>query len=260
MLHGKVALVTGSSSGIGLGIARAFLRHGARVALTSERSLDDCAEARQLTQQGDAIYVQADLLVDGEAERLTRTVSQRLGPIDTLVNNLGTWKEPSFLELKREHFNFIFHLNVWTAIEMTREVVKAAAGRGGRVLFTTSLNGSRSEPDHTLYDASKGAINALTRQLAIELAPLGFTTAAIAPGLVETPLTDFGLASDPAARQAIIEQIPIRKIATVDDIAGWFAFLASDMARYSTGSIFTVDGGLDAQQMAVRPISAKERG
>ncbi len=81
---------------------------------------------------------------------------------------------------------------------MTREVVKRAiaAKRGGRVLFTTSLNASRSEPQHTLYDASKGAINALTRQLAIELAPHGFTTAAVAPGLVETPLTDFGFAQE----------------------------------------------------------------
>ena len=127
------------------------------------------------------------------------------------------------------------------------------------MIFTTSLNGSRSEPQHTLYDASKGAINALTRQLAIELAPHGFTTAAVAPGLVETPLTDYGLRSDPAARQAILEQIPIRRIATVDDIAGWFVFLASDAASYSTGAIINVDGGLDAQQMALRPIGQQER-
>ena len=112
---------------------------------------------------------------------------------------------------------------------------------------------------HTLYDASKGAVNALTRQLAVELAPLGFTTAAVAPGLVETPLTDFGLRSDPAARQAVIEQIPIRRIATVEDVAGWYVFLASDAARYATGIVIPVDGGLDAQQMAVRPITEGER-
>ena len=87
---------------------------------------------------------------------------------------------------------------------MTREVVRRAraANRGGRILFSTSLNGSRSEPLHTLYDASKGAVNALCRQLAVELAPLGFTTAAVAPGFVETPLTDFGLKSNPAEREA----------------------------------------------------------
>ena len=113
---------------------------------------------------------------------------------------------------------------------------------------------------HTLYDASKGAVNALTRQLAIELAEHGFTTAAIAPGLVETPLTDFGLKSDPAGRQAVIDQIPLRRIASVEDLAMWYVFLASDAARYSTGCVFTVDGGLDAQQMALRPITDAERG
>jgi glucose 1-dehydrogenase len=164
--------------------------------------------------------------------------------------------------LTRAHFDFIFHLNVWSAIAVTREVVArgVARGRGGRILFTTSLNGSRSEPKHTLYDASKGAINALTRQLAVELAPHGFTTAAVAPGMVETPLTDFGVRSDPPVRQAILDQIPIRRMANVEDIAGWYVFLASDQASYATGTIVTVDGGLDAQQMSFRPIGASERG
>src|SRR5947208_14702208 len=154
-------------------------------------------------------------------------------------------------------FDFIFHLNVWVAIALTREVVRraSAAGRGGRILFTSSLNGSRSEPLHTLYDASKGAVNALTRQLAVELAPLGFTTAAVAPGLGQTPPTDFGLKASPDERRAVIEQIPLRRIATVEDVAGWYVVLASDAASYSTGSVITVDGGLDAQQMAVRPMT-----
>jgi glucose 1-dehydrogenase len=260
MLHGKTALVTGSSTGIGLGVSRAFARARARVVLTSERPLADAPEARAALQEPGTHYVAADLLRDGEAERLVAEAWQTLGPIDVLVNNLGTWREPLLLELTRRDFDFIFHLNVWSAIAVTREVVRrsAAAGRGGRILFTTSLNGSRSEPQHTLYDASKGAINALTRQLAVELAPLGFTTAAVAPGLVETPLTDFGLRSDPAARQAILDQIPLRKIATVEDVAGWYVFLASDAASYATGTIVTVDGGLDAQQMPARPIGAGE--
>ena len=178
-----------------------------------------------------------------------------------LVNNVGTFREPPFLDLTKADFDFVFTLNVWSAVAVTQAVVRraVAAGRGGRVLFSTSLNGSRSEPGHTLYDASKGAVNALTRQLAVELAPLGWTTAAVAPGLVETPLTDFGLRSDPAARRAVIEQIPIRRIATVEEVAGWYVFLATDAARYATGIVIPVDGGLDAQQMAVRPITEGER-
>jgi NAD(P)-dependent dehydrogenase (short-subunit alcohol dehydrogenase family) len=263
MLDGKTALVTGSSQGIGFGVARAFAANGAAVVLTSERPRRDLpAVEAMLTEFPSCRYIEADLTRDGEPERLASAAWAALGHIDILVNNVGTFREPPLLQLTRDHFDFIFRLNVWTAIAVTREVVRraAAAKRGGRVLFTTSLNGSRSEPQHTLYDASKGAVNALTRQLAVELAPLGFTTAAVAPGLVETPLTDFGLRSSPAERQAVIDQIPLRRIATVDDIAGWYVFLASDAAGYATGTIIAVDGGLDAQQMPVRPVTEAERG
>lgn len=262
MLSGKKTLVTGSSQGIGLGVAQAFAAAGAAVVLTSERPLASLIEVqRLLSDYPKTRYLQADLLASGEAERLVEEAWAGLGGLDVLVNNVGTYREPPLLELTRDHFDFIFRLNVWTAIALSREFVKKATAikQSGRILFTTSLNGTRSEPLHTLYDASKGAVNALVRQLAVELAPLGFTTAAVAPGLVETPLTDFGLQSDPASRQAILEQIPVRRIATVEDIAHWYVFLASDRASYSTGSIFTVDGGLDAQQMAVRPIGEAER-
>lgn len=262
MLDGKRVLVTGSSQGIGLAVAKAMLRHGAQVALTSERLLDRCPEVADLIRENPrATYLHADLRQDAEIERLVSEVWAKFDGIDVLVNNLGTFREPSFLELTRADFDMILGLNVWSAVAVTKAVVRRAHqfGRGGRILFSSSLNGSRSEPAHTLYDASKGAINALTRQLAIELAPWGFTTAAVAPGLVETPLTDFGLRSDPVARSAILDQIPIRKIATADEVAGWYAFLASDAAAYATGIVVPVDGGLDAQQMAMRPITEAER-
>ena len=255
MLTGKTALITGSSQGIGLAVAHAFAAAGAKVVLTSE-----LPETNVQLPVG-ALYVQADLTRDGEPERLVAAAWDWLGSIDILVNNVGTFREPAFLDLTRRDFDFIFGLNVWAAIAVTREVLRRAVAvkRGGRILFTTSLNATRSEPAHTLYDASKGAVNALTRQLAIELAPLGFTTAAIAPGLIETPLTDFGLRSDPVGRRTVEEQIPLRRIGTVEDVAGWYVFLASDAASYSTGTIVTVDGGLDAQQMALRPITEAER-
>ena len=262
MLNGKTALITGSSQGIGLGVAQAFAAAGAAVVFTSERPLASLREVQRLLSDFPRTrYLQANLLSSGEPERLADEAWAAFGGIDVLVNNVGTFKEPAFLDLTAAQFDSIFRLNVWTGIAITKEIVRRAAAekRGGRVLFTTSLNATRSEPGHTLYDASKGAVNALVRQLAIELAPLGFTTAAVAPGLVETPLTDFGLQSDPTARQAILEQIPVRRIATVEDVAHWYVFLASDRASYSTGSIFTVDGGLDAQQMAVRPITEGER-
>ena len=262
MLTGKKALVTGSSRGIGLGVAQAFVRHGARVVLSSERPLADCPEVRDLIAGGAADYVLADLTKLGEPERLVATAWDRLGGLDVLVNNVGTFREPAFADLTRRDFDLVFGLNVWAGLAATREFVRRsrAAGTGGRIIFSTSLNASRSEPAHTLYDASKGAVNALTRQLAVELAADGFTTVAVAPGLVETPLTDMGLRSDPAARRAVEEQIPLRRISTVDDVAMWYVFLASDAARYATGTVVTVDGGLDAQQMPTRPITDHERG
>jgi NAD(P)-dependent dehydrogenase (short-subunit alcohol dehydrogenase family) len=262
MVTGKKALVTGSSQGIGLAIGRAFAAAGATVMFTSERRLEQAVDvARTLVEFPTARYRAANLLDDGEAERLVGETWAELGGLEVLVNNLGTYREPALLDVTRHDFEWVFRLNVWSGLAVTQSFVRRAiaAGQGGRILFTTSLNATRSEPQHTLYDASKGAVNALTRQLAIELAPHGITTAAVAPGLVETPITDFGLRSDPVGRQAVIDQIPIRRIATVDDVAGWYVFLASDAAAYSTGSIFTVDGGLDAQQMAIRPITAAEK-
>lgn len=264
MLQGKRVLVTGSSQGIGLAAGQAMAAAGARVVFTSERPADAVPDVDAvLAQFPHCVYRQSDLTREGEADRLVEAAVTALGGLDVLVNNLGTFREPEFLSLTRKDFDFIFGLNVWSAIAVTQAFVRqshsASGQRGGRVLFTTSLNGSRSEPAHTLYDASKGAINALTRQLAIELAPFGMTTAAVAPGLVETPLTDFGLRSDPVARQAVEDQIPIRKIASVEDIAGWFVFLASDAAQYATGIVIPVDGGLDAQQMPSRPITEAEK-
>jgi NAD(P)-dependent dehydrogenase (short-subunit alcohol dehydrogenase family) len=261
LLSGKKALVTGSARGIGLGVAEAFVRHGAAVVLCGKRPAGECREAAELLRQPGTHYIQSDLARPGDAERVVGAAWDHLGGFDILVNNVGTFREPAALALTRAHFDDIFGLNVWSVLAASLEFARrgVAAGRGGRILFSTSLNGTRSEPGHTLYDASKGAVNALTRQLAIELAPHGFTTVAIAPGLVETPLTDMGLRSDPAARRTIEEQIPVRRIATVDDVAMWYVFLASDAASYATGTVVTVDGGLDAQQMPSRPIGDGER-
>jgi glucose 1-dehydrogenase len=259
MLQGKRALITGSSRGIGLGVAKAFIENGAQVVLTSERPRNAIPEAESVIANPQAYYIQSDITKEGEPERLVREAWQHLGGIDILVNNVGTFREPPLLEIQKKDFDFIFTLNVWAPLATTIAFVRLAkeAKKGGKILFTTSLNATRSEPMHVLYDPSKGAINALTRQLAIELAP-AFSVLAIAPSLVETPLTDFGLRSDPLARKAIEQQIPLGYISTVEDLAPWYVFLASDLAKYATGTVITVDGGLDAQQMPTRPITESE--
>src|SRR5438045_1134927 len=145
MLTGKTALITGSSQGIGLGVARAFVAAGARVVLTSEQPRADLAAVDDVLRLSGTHYVQADLMRDGEPERLVAEAWDWLGSIDVLVNNVGTYREPPLLNMTKRDFDFIFHMNVWVAIALSREVVRrgSTAGRGGRILFTSSLNGSR---------------------------------------------------------------------------------------------------------------------
>ena len=177
--------MTGSSQGIGLGVAQAFAASGAKVVVTSEKPLAKCPDVQRLLSDYEHTrYVQADLLADGEPERLVAEAWAAFGGIDVLVNNLGTYKEPPLDAITRDHFDFVFRLNVWVPVAITREVVRRAGPRNAAAGFSSAPRSmrTRSEPLHTLYDASKGAVNALTRQLAVELAPHGFTTAAVAPG------------------------------------------------------------------------------
>lgn len=262
MLEGETVLVTGSSQGIGFGVAEACSRHGAQVVLTSQHPRAKLSsEALAVLTRPGTHYVECDVMKDGEIARLLAEAWKQFGTVSVLINNVGTYKEPPFGKIMKAHFDAIMGLNLWVAVDASQQFVKRrkAEGRGGRILFSGSLNGTRSEPDHALYDSSKGGVGALARQIAVEQGPHGFTTAVIAPGLIETPLTDMGLSSDPPARRAIQEQIPVRKIGTVKDVAEIYAFYASKYAAYMTGVSTPVDGGLDAQQMPVRPIAEAER-
>src|SRR5438046_21464 len=121
LLTGKKTLVTGSSAGIGLGVAQAFVRNGAAVVLSSERPLIDCPEVERLLESGGADYIQADMSQPGDAERVVGEAWDRLGGLDVLVNNVGTFREPAFLDLTRRHFDFIFGLNVWAGLAAAQE-------------------------------------------------------------------------------------------------------------------------------------------
>jgi glucose 1-dehydrogenase len=258
LLRDKTILITGSSQGIGLAAGKAMLAAGASVVFHSEKVLSACPDVVKLIGTPEAFYIQADLLKQGEASRLVEEASQRYGPLDVLVNNVGTFAEPEFTKVAQTDYQRIFQLNVFSVLEASQAYIKLnqAAKKGGRLLFTSSLNATRSEKGHTLYDASKGAINSLVRQLVLEYAASGFTTAAIAPGLIETPLTDHGMKSQPGVRNAVQAQIPLGRIGTVEDVASWLVFLASPASYYATGIVIPIDGGLDAQQMASPPAAS----
>lgn len=262
--------------GIGLAAADHCVRHGAKVVVSSEQTERQALKEvrkvpnaelcnleikrlQRLLRSGKAIYIKADKGKDKEIERLVRASWKSVGTVSVLINNVGIYNEPQFFDITREDFDRVLGINTWSHLKACQEFAQRRIGenQGGRILCTTSINAERSEPDHTLYDMSKAALNGLIRQMAIELAPQGFTTMGIAAGLHATKITDFGLVSDSAARQAINEQIPLG-IGTADDVGAWIAFAASDSASYSTGTIVNVDGGLTPQQIPVRPISQNE--
>ena len=187
------------------------------------------------------------------------SLSHAFGPLTGIVNDAIFIRYGPVEGVEEEVLDRMLEVGIKGAIWGVQALLAHRGDRPASVVNLASPVADLGTSNTSSYTAVKGAIVALTRQLAVELAPHGFTTAAVAPGLVETPLTDFGLKSSPAEREAVINQIPVRKIATVEDVAWWYVFLASDRASYSTGSIFTVDGGLDAQQMALRPVTEAER-
>ena len=275
-LINKTALITGSSRGIGLAAAEEYVRQGAEVVITSEQTLEKATEKEsgtataelqnkevdrliQLLSTGKAHYVQADISEDSGRDELIKFAWDKLKTVDILVNNAGIFKEPSFLEIGWENFLKVFKINFWAPFRLAQEFVRKriSEGKGGWLPFTTSINAERSERQHALYDTSKAAINGLVRQLAVELAPQGFTTMGVAAGLHETYATDYGFQSDPDTRKTMNDQIPLG-IGSAKDVGTWLAFAGSDAARYATGTIVNVDGGITPLQLPTRPITAAE--
>jgi NAD(P)-dependent dehydrogenase (short-subunit alcohol dehydrogenase family) len=237
-LAGRTALVTGSSSGIGLGIARAFQAAGARVLFHSHEPapLEDC--------------LVADLGPPGAAAALIESAFDRAPGLDLLVSNAGSFFDRPFLEMTPELWERTMALNLrsgYFAIQaFARRLVRER--RRGAVLVTASTNGFLAEPDSSAYDISKGALVMLTRTLALALAPHGIRVNAIAPGLIETPLSEAWLRSRAGVREQTERRIPLRRLGTPEDCAGAAVFLCSDAAAYLTGEVVVVDGGLTLQQ------------
>jgi len=237
-LEGRAALVTGSSSGIGLGIARAFREAGARV----------LSHSHQPSPLADVLV--ADLAAPEAPAALVEAAFARAPGLDLLVCNAGSSFDVPFLEMTPERWEKTIALNLrsgYFAIQaFARRLVRER--RKGAVLVTSSTNGFLAEPDSSAYDISKGALVMLTRTLALSLAPHGIRVNAIAPGMIDTPLSSAYLQSKPGARARYEQRIPLRRLGTPDDCASAAVFLCSDAAAYLTGEILVVDGGLTIQQ------------
>ncbi len=247
----RVVCVTGSSHGIGLAIARAFAATGARLVINSHRS-DDHAEraVAELSALTETHFIEADLSRSGEAERLVEAAHSRWGRLDTLVNNAGTFLDVPFGELTEDIFDRTFALNVRGYLFAAQAFARRAADHAGAsIVCVGSTNSMAAERNSVAYDASKGAVLMLVKSLAVTLAVRGIRVNGLGPGLVRTPLTAGALQSD-AVRQRLERQIPLGRVADPDDIGGAAVFLASSEARYITGQMLFVDGGILANQLS----------
>jgi len=242
-LSGKTALVTGGSRGIGRATAVLLARAGADVALTY-RSRQ--AEAHQVAGQIRALGRRAwtgggDLGDPAVAPALVAGAVGALGPLDIFVANAGTWPSADvpLVRLSSERWRDTMAANLDAVFRSTRAAL-GALRPGGRVVLVSSTAGQRGEAGHADYAATKGALISLTKSLAIECAP-DVTVNCVAPGWVDTEMCAEAFAGE--GRERVRRDIPLRRIATPEDIAGPIVFLCSDLARHLTGEVVNVNGG-----------------
>jgi 3-oxoacyl-[acyl-carrier protein] reductase len=236
------ALVTGSSRGIGAAIAKALAREGWPLGI-NYRSDSDAAEAvvKEITDAGGrAKALQGDVADPDTAEALFKALEEEFGPVLVLVNNAGVRADGLSPQIDDEDWARVIDTNLNAAFRLTRRALRPMIrARFGRVVNIASIVGQRANPGQANYAASKAGLVAMTKTVAAEVARRGVTVNAVAPGFIETDMTE-GLGDD------LLRHVPARRVGTPDEVAECVRFLASDGAAYVTGVCLTVDGGLTA--------------
>jgi glucose 1-dehydrogenase len=245
-LENKVAVITGSSSGIGSAIALAFAKEGAAVAV-DYRSHPD--EAKEIVEQresfgGRAISVHADVSSPEDVKNLIQKAVEEFGRLDVMINNAGMEEKMPFLETPLDVWNKTIAVNLTGAWLGCQEAAKQMVSQGGsgRILNISSVHEDLPMPTNSPYCATKGGLRMLMRTIAVELAP-HITVNNIAPGAVDTPM-DTPLEEDANKMQQLLSEIPLRRMGKPEEVAALAVYLASDAAAYVTGSTFVIDGGM----------------
>lgn len=246
-LAGKVALVTGSSSGIGQAIAIRLGSEGASVVVDFVGHSEGADETRSKIEAAGskAITVLADVAKVADVQRLVGEAWEQLGGCDILVNNAGIEKGADFADVTEQDYDAVLGVNLKGPFFLTQAFVRRliAAKKPGRVINISSVHEDMVFPHFASYCASKGGIRMLMRDLAVELGPLGITVNNIAPGAIGTPI-NAALMQNKVKLDALLQNIPLGRLGTPEEVAGLAAYLASDEAAYITGSTYVIDGGL----------------
>lgn len=249
-LTGKVALVTGATSGIGKATALELAHQGAQVAVNYYgKASDGEAVVQEITQQGGkAIAVGGDVSVADDVRRMVQQTVERLGSLTVLVNNAGIEKATPFLEKSEEEWDKTIAVDLKGVFLCTQAAARemARAGKGGTVINISSVHEDLPFPGYAAYCAAKGGVRMLCRNLALELAPYQINVVNVAPGAIATPINTATL-QDPAKKQKLEASIPLGRIGQPEEVAQLVAYLASDAARYITGTTVFIDGGLMRQ-------------
>ncbi|MFC1963924.1 3-oxoacyl-[acyl-carrier-protein] reductase [Chloroflexota bacterium] len=243
-LSGKVAIVTGSGRGIGKAIALKLAGQGASVAVNdigdTENLESVAAEIKALNRE--SLAITADVSSPEDAARMIDTTTEKLGRVDILVNNAGITRDQLLMRMSEEDWDNVLKVNLRSVFLCSRAVLRQMLKqRWGRIVSMASIVGITGNAGQTNYAASKAGIIGFTRSLAKEVASRGITVNAIAPGFIETPMT--GKLPE-AQREELKKRIPAGYFGTPEDVAETVAFLASEGARYLTGQVLVLDGGM----------------
>ncbi|MBF0588850.1 MAG: 3-oxoacyl-[acyl-carrier-protein] reductase [Magnetococcales bacterium] len=243
MLQDRVAIVTGSTRGIGKAIALNLASKGAKILITSnepELFPETLAEVQKFSQDSDVF--EADVTSKESLEGMIKFAQERFGKIDILVNNAGITRDGLLMRMKDEDWDLVMSINLRSIFRLTRQVMRPMMkARYGRIINIASVVGYTGNAGQANYTTAKAGLVAFTKTVAQEVASRGITANCVAPGFIQTAMTD---KLNPKAREAILSQIPMGSMGQPEDVADAVAFLASDQAGYMTGQTLHVNGGM----------------